>query len=273
MELLAVDIGNTSATLGLFESGGKLVSRFDIPTRTLTHRVLTREAIDGPLAGINAPKTIAIASVVPWASDELISVLRDMFTDAAIIVVGSTNIPILMDYPNPEELGTDRLLGALAAYKLWGEPQQRPCIVVDLGTATTYDCITSDGTFLGGAISPGLELGAEALALRAAQLPAIELAFPASVIGRTTVESMQSGILFGGISQIEGFVERLRQFAFPDSMPIVVATGGLSRLIVGRTDTVSHIQPDLVLEGIRIAAELISAQTEEEIIYTEEVGS
>jgi len=261
MGLLAVDIGNTSTTLGLFEderssSEGRLSKRFDIPTRTLTHRALTRETLDAPLTGITPPDVIAIASVVPWASDELIVVLHEIFAAATVLVITSGNIPMRIDYPHPEEIGTDRLLGALAAYKLRGEREHRPTIVVDLGTATTYDCITSEGVFLGGAIAPGLELGAEALTQRAAQLPAIELSFPASIIGRTTVESIQSGILYGGLSQLEGFVRRLGAFAFPKEEPIVIATGGLSRLFEGRSNIVTHFDADLVLEGIRLAAEL-----------------
>ncbi len=258
MGLLAVDIGNTSTTLGLFDEDGKLAQRFDIPTRTLTHRALTRETLDAPLAGVVAPDTVAIASVVPWASDELIVVLHEIFPSSTQLVITSTTIPMSIDYPNPEELGTDRLLGALAAWKLHGEREHRPCIVVDLGTATTYDAITADGTYLGGAIAPGLELGAEALAQRAAQLPAIELSFPASIIGRTTIESMQSGILFGGLAQLEGFVKRLGKTVFPNEEPIIFATGGLSRLFEGRTSIVSHFNPDLVLTGIRLAAELAS---------------
>jgi type III pantothenate kinase len=256
MGLLAVDIGNTSTTLGLFDDAGMLAQRFDIPTRTLTHRALTRETLEAPLVGILAPNTIAIASVVPWASDELIAVLHEMFPFANLLVIGSGNMPLTIAYPHPEELGTDRLLGALAAWKLHGEPEHRPCIVVDLGTATTYDAITADGTYLGGAIAPGLELGAEALANRAAQLPTIELSFPASIIGSTTIESMQSGILFGGLAQLEGFVQRLGNTAFPNEQPIVFATGGLSRLLVGRTGIVTYFEPDLVLTGIRLAAEL-----------------
>ncbi len=256
MGLLAVDIGNTSTTLGLFDDAGRLAQRFDIPTRTLTHRALTRETLDAPLAGIVAPNTVAIASVVPWASEELIAVLQEMFPTAQQLVISSSNMPLAIDYPNPDELGTDRLLGALAAWKLRGEPDHRPCIVIDLGTATTYDAITSDGTYLGGAIAPGLELGAEALANRAAQLPTIELSFPASIIGSTTIESMQSGILFGGLAQLEGFVERLGKVAFPNELPIVFATGGLSRLLEGHTDLVTYFDADLVLTGIRIAAEL-----------------
>ena len=257
MDLLAVDIGNTSTTLGLSKSG-EILQRFDIPTRTLTHRALTRETLDAPLAGLSKPEVIAIASVVPWASDELIVVLHEIFPEATVLVITSANFPMQIDYPHPEELGTDRLLGALAAWKLYGECDHRPSIVVDLGTATTFDAVTVDGIFLGGAIAPGLELGAEALANRAAQLPPIELTFPSSIIGRTTVESMQSGILFGGLAQIEGFVRRLAQFAFPNEEPVVVSTGGLSRLVDGRTNVISHIDGDLVLKGICIAAETLA---------------
>ncbi len=107
MGLLAVDIGNTSTTLGLFDAEGVLAQRFDIPTRTLTHRALTREALDAPLADILLPNTIAIASVVPWASDELIAVLQEMFPSANLLVITSSNIPLQIDYPRPEELGTE----------------------------------------------------------------------------------------------------------------------------------------------------------------------
>src|SRR2546430_2162174 len=161
MELLAVDIGNSSTTIGAFDRNGQLATKFDIPTRTLTHRAMTREALDAPLSGIASPAIIGIASVVPWASDELIVVLHEIFPGATVLVITSNNIPISIDYPNPEELGTDRLLGALAAFKQWGEPQKRPCIVIDLGTATTYDCITSEGVFLGGAIAAGVGLKCE----------------------------------------------------------------------------------------------------------------
>ncbi len=257
MDLLAVDIGTSSTTLGLSKDG-LIALRFDIPTRTLTHRALTRETLDAPLAGVSKPDIIAIASVVPWASDELIVVLHEIFPQATVLVITSGNFPMQIGYPHPEELGTDRLLGALAAWKHYGEKEHRPSIVVDLGTATTFDAVTSDGLFLGGAIAPGLELGADALANRAAQLPTIELTFPSSIIGRTTVESMQSGILFGGLAQIEGFVKRLAQFAFPNEEPVVVFTGGLSRLIDGRTNMISHFDGDLVLKGICLAAEFLS---------------
>jgi len=255
MVLLAVDIGNSSTTVGLYDGTGILLNHFDIPTRTLTHRDLMREALEAPLKDITTPDIIGLASVVPWASDEVIVVLHEIFPTATVLLITSNNIPIQIDYPNPDELGTDRLLGALAAYRMWGEREKRPCIVIDLGTATTYDCITADGVFLGGAIAPGLELGAEALTQRTAQLPSIELAFPSSIIGRTTVESIQSGIMYGGLAQIEGFVAQLRKAAFAGEEPIVVMTGGLSRLIEGRASLAAHFKPSLILEGIRIAVE------------------
>lgn len=265
MSLLAVDIGNTSTTIGLFDDANRLRHQFNMPTRTLTHRALTRETLDGPLTGLPAPGVIGIASVVPWASDELIVVLHEIYLDATIHVVTNATMPIEVRYPNPDEVGSDRLLGALAAHKLYGVPESRPCITVDLGTATTFDCITSDGVFLGGAIAPGLELGAEALAQRASQLPTIDLTFPPSVIGQSTVESMQSGILYGGISAIEGMIERLRAAAFPNEQPIVIATGGLSRLVEGHTKAIHRVEPELVLEGIRIATEFASEAVPEAI--------
>ncbi len=271
MALLAVDIGNTSTSIGLFE-GAQLQKRFDIPTRTLTHRALTRETLDAPTTGITAPDVIAIASVVPWASDELIVVLHEIFPAATVLVITSTSVPMQIDYPHPEELGTDRLLGAFAAFKLEGERTHRPAIVVDLGTATTFDCITADGVYLGGAIAPGLELGAEALAQRAAQLPSVDLSFPASIVGRTTVESIQSGVLYGGLSQIEGFVQRLSAAVFANEEPIVFATGGLSRVIEGRTNIVTRFDRDLILKGIRLAAELTPAETSLEAT-AEEMGA
>lgn len=266
MSLLAVDIGNTSLGFGFFTAAGSLAHEFEIPTRTLTHRALTRETLDAPLTGQLPPNTIAIASVVPWASDELIIVLHEIYPEARLLMLASESIPLKISYPRPEELGTDRLLGALAAHLLYGKPEHRPVIVIDLGTATTYDCVTADGTFLGGAIAPGLDLGAEALAQRASQLPAIELAFPESVIGRSTIESMQSGVLYGGVSAIEGMVRRLTEAAFASERPLVVATGGLSKLIEGHTTAVDVVRPALVLDGIKLAAELTTVPEETSII-------
>lgn len=254
MSILTVDIGNSSTALGLFTgSTSTAAPRFEIPTRILRHREMTRESLEAPLAGMAAPETIGIASVVPWASDELIVVLHELYPDSTILVMTSSNIPLAIAYPHPEELGIDRLLATLAARSFC--PAGSNCIVIDLGTATTYDCLTADGTYLGGAIAPGVELAASALSSKTAQLPAIELSFPSSIIGRTTIESMQSGVLFGMLAQIEGMIERLSAAAFGGETPYVIATGGLAKLLQGRTSKVNRFESDLVLLGVRLAAE------------------
>jgi type III pantothenate kinase len=215
---------------------------------------MTLESLEAPQKGISSPETNGIASVVPWASDEIIVVLHELFPEATILIMTSTNVPMTIDYPHPEELGIDRLLGALAARAMC--PTSKPCIVIDMGTATTYDCITADGTYLGGAIAAGIELAASALTEKAAQLPPIELTCPSSIVGRTTVESMQSGALFGALAQVEGMIDRLAIAAFNGEAPYVVATGGLAKLLLGRTTRIDHFEPDLILMGVRIAAEL-----------------
>jgi type III pantothenate kinase len=254
MSILAVDIGNSSTTIAAFGPTAVAESRFDIPTRILRHRQMTREALGAPLTQIPIPETIGIASVVPWATDELIVVLHELYPDATILLMTSANIALAIDYPHPEELGIDRLLAALAARAIC--PEAASCIVIDMGTATTYDCITAEGTFLGGAIAPGIELSAAALTQRTAQLPVIELTFPSSIIGRTTTESMQSGALYGMLAQIEGMIDRLSAAAFGDAKPFVIATGGYSRLLVGRSTRIDRIEPDLVLLGIKLATEI-----------------
>ena len=217
--------------------------RFDIPTRTLTHRALTRETLDTPLAGIPRPDTIAIASVVPWASDELIVVLQEIFPSATILVITSGNIPLRIDYPHPEELGTDRLLGALAAWKLRGEPEQRPCIVIDLGTATTYNAdhfgwrlfrrsyCAGSGTWRGSARATG-----SAASYDRAFIPGQHY-WPNNDRKHAIRNSLWRTFAAGRICRT------IRRFAFPNEEPIVFATGGLSRLIEGRTAIVSHFDP------------------------------
>lgn len=259
MAILAVDIGNSSTTIALFEGANVPTHRFDVPTRVLRHRELTGESLEAPLAGITPPETIGIASVVPWASDELIVVLHELYPDATVLLMTSASIPLTIEYPHPEELGIDRLLGVLAAYSI--RPDTMNAIVIDMGTATTFDCITSDGRFLGGAIAPGVELSSMALTEKASQLPPIDLAFPASIIGRTTIESMQSGALFGAVAQVEGMIDRLSLAAFGDAKPYVIATGGLSHLLQGRTTKIDRFAPDLVLLGVKIAAEVAEPVT------------
>ncbi len=153
-------------------------------------------------------------------------------------------------YENPKDVGADRIVAALAAFDKYGGP----LIIIDFGTATTYDAISREGDYLGGAISPGIQISVEALFQRAARLQRVELKAPASAIGRNTVESMQAGIIFGFVAQVEGMVTRLRKELGADAR--VIATGGLAGLIASETRVIEQVEDRLMLEGLRLIYEL-----------------
>jgi type III pantothenate kinase len=167
--------------------------------------------------------------------------------------VNSRNIPLKIRVKKPAEVGADRLVDALAANKLYGGP----AIIIDFGTATTFDVINQDGEYLGGAIAPGILLARDTLHERTAKLPKIELKAPQSVIGRDTIEAMRSGLVFGYVAMVEGMVERMR-LATRDSRLKVIATGGLAQLICKYTDVIDIIDDKLTLKGLRLTAELLS---------------
>jgi type III pantothenate kinase len=157
-------------------------------------------------------------------------------------------VPLL--YDNPKEVGADRICNALAAFHLFGGPS----IVVDFGTSTNFDVVSAKGEFLGGALAPGIEISVDALAARAARLLKVELVQPRSVIGKSTVEALQSGILFGTVGQVDGLVDRIRdEIGDPDAT--VIATGGLSSVVVDESRTIEHHEPDLTLTGLRLVYE------------------
>lgn len=246
---LAVDIGNTRTTFGLFR-GKQLADVLSIDTTALEQE---QERVDTWLEDQLASLIIVgVASVVPSATSILEAMLGK---HTSVLLITSSNVPIQNDYTTPLTVGIDRLLSSLAAHEQWGVEERKPCIVVDLGTATTYNCVTKEGAFLGGAIALGIASSAEYLATRTAQLPKIPLEFPPQVLGRSTVEAIQSGILYGGVASIEGMIARLSKEVFPQERPLVVATGGLSTLIATHTDVFDRVEPNLVLYGIRVAAE------------------
>jgi type III pantothenate kinase len=245
---LAVDIGNTNITFGVFEDA----------TLTRTFRLLTHSVIDSanpslPNETFELTKvvSIGIASVVPNATEPVRSLLHRQFPSANISVLRNTDIPIINRYRHPEQTGIDRLLASLAAYRMH-RSLKRPLVVIDLGTATTIDCISMNGEYLGGIITLGIGASAEALSSLTVQLPKIELQFPNHVLGRSTVESMQSGILYGALSSVEGLTQRLSQEVFPNESPLVVATGGLADLLKERTNSINSFESQLVLKGIVI---------------------
>ena len=174
---------------------------------------------------------------------------------AATVIDGTTPLPIRLDVDEPMTVGADRIVNTLAAARLYG----RDTIAVDLGTATSFDCITGDGTFIGGVIAPGVMTGAETLVSRTAKLPRIDLKAPPTVIGRRTEAVLRSGIFYNAVDGIDGIVRRIKaEWQRPDAF--VVATGGLAPLIVPHCTTVQHVEPALTLHGLRIALEHIRAQ-------------
>jgi type III pantothenate kinase len=250
--LLVVDVGNTHTVLGLYE-GKKLIHHFRIQSergRTEDEYHVTFATLV-QLAGVQ-PKEIGqsiLASVVPLLTDSIVRAVRRAFGHE-MIVVGpgiKTGMPIL--YENPREVGADRIVNAIAAY----DRVHAGVIVVDFGTATTFDCVSNRGEYLGGAIAPGISLSADALFARAARLPKTEITRPPHVLGRNTVHSMQSGLVFGYAGLVDGMIERLRaEMGYPCT---VLATGGEAMLIRSESKTIDEVDPHLTLDGLRILFE------------------
>jgi len=254
MMFLAVDIGNTGTKFGLF----KKEEPFEMTFRFLTAQIVAHEHIEDELlpklAALGDLSSILIASVVPQATEKLVKILERSHKEATIQKISHADIPIANKYKNPNEVGIDRLLACYAAYSQWGKDLKRPAIVISFGTATTIDCITAGGEYLGGMITIGVESSAQYLSHAAAQLPEIELQFPAHVLGTSTVESIQSGIMNGAVAMIEGLVKKLKEEIFPGEEVLVVAAGGLAKLFGEKLPVIGHVAPALVLEGIAMTA-------------------
>lgn len=249
--LLVIDVGNTQTVLGLFESD-RIVRRFRIQTdvrRTSDETgVLLKSLFDS--AGIDGQVHGAIVScVVPDMLRNLMLTCRNYF-DVDPLVVGPgirTGMPILAD--NPREVGADRIVNAVAAYQRIGDA----CIVVDFGTATTFDCISSKGQYLGGVIAPGYQISAEALFSRTSKLPRVDVERPRRVIGKNTVHSMQSGLFYGYVSLVDGMVRRIREELGAEAA--VLATGGLAGVLAAASETIDEVCEDLTLDGLKLLFE------------------
>ena len=247
--LLAVDVGNTNTVLGVFDAGN-LIAHWRIQTvaaRTSDeYAVLLKTLLD--LEGVPWDKLGAgiISSVVPPAVFGLQRFFKQRCGGAALVVGPGikTGMPIL--YENPREVGADRIVNAVAAF----EELKSGCIVVDFGTATTWDVVTPKGEYLGGVIAPGIQISAEALYEHAAKLPRVELARPGKVVARNTIASMQAGLVYGYAGMVDSLVERIR--AELDYPARCIATGGLAALIATETKTIEACDELLTLKGLRI---------------------
>lgn len=251
--LLAVDVGNTQMLIGVFER-----DRLDQHWRISTHSVRTPDELalifQGLLGQVGLSFTrqitgVCISCVVPTVTTSLREMTERYFRFSPVVVEPGikTGMPILID--NPREVGADRIVNSIAAAELYGSP----VIVVDFGTATNFDVISAKGEYLGGAIAPGLEVATNALVSHGAQLRRVEYVAPGSVIGKSTVEAIQSGAVYGHAGLVDAIVERIK--AEIGGSPTVVATGGLAPVVAEHSRTIEKIDPWLTLIGLRLVYE------------------
>jgi type III pantothenate kinase len=251
--LLALDVGNTEITVGVF-LGDDLEAHWRLTTNPDRTPDEWGSAIGGFLlqAGHspNEVRAVCLASVAPTVTQSVVEGIALITGCTALLVDARSPLPVKLDVDEPLTVGADRIVNVLAAVELF----KADSIVVDFGTATTFDCVTGDARFLGGAIMPGLRTSADQLTRRAAKLPATELRAPNRVIGRRTEECIQAGVLFGTADAVDGIVRRITAEWPGGKKPRVVATGGLAAIVAPLTTTIELTDPDLTLRGLRIAA-------------------
>jgi len=250
--LLAIDVGNTNISFGLF-NGANLVYHFrSASSRARSadeYTVFVRQVLAIRSIEHRSVNAAIIASVVPTLTDTMVALVRRAFAREPLVVGPGTRTGMPILYDNPRDVGADRIVNAVAAY----ETVRGGLVIVDFGTATTFDCVSPKGEYLGGAIVPGIQISAEALFARAAKLARVDYAVPPRVVGRNTVHAMQSGIAFGYASLVDGMIARIREeLAFECA---VWATGGLAPLIAKLSATIERVDDNLTLEGMRLVYE------------------
>jgi type III pantothenate kinase len=253
--LLAIDVGNTNIVLGVFE-GDRLTRSW----RLATLRERTADEIGVLIAdlfersGLDPARVtgVILSSVVPPLTRTMEDMAEHLFGRRPLTIDPAVNTGMPVLYQPPADVGADRVVNGVAAFEKYGASEQRPIIVVDFGTATTFDAISSKGEYLGGVICPGIGISADALFQRAARLPRVDVRKPDGIIGRTTVTSMQAGLFFGYVSMVDGIVTRMRAELEGGHRAVCVATGGMADVISGETTTIEHVDGDLTLVGLRL---------------------
>jgi type III pantothenate kinase len=255
--LLVFDVGNTETTIGLCE-GEEVKARWRVTTdasRTPDEAyLLVRSLLDATRVDETSVTGAAIGSVVPAVTGPLAEACARLTGRPALIVDARSKLPIALDVDEPLTVGADRIINTLAASRL----HRCDCIVVDLGTATTFDCITGDGKFIGGVISPGVQMSAETLFRKTAKLTATELLPPSKVIGRRTEECIRSGVVLGAADAIDGLVRRIKAEWPGPQEPLVIATGGLAAAFMPLCTELDHLEPDLTLRGLAMAHAMLT---------------
>jgi type III pantothenate kinase len=247
--LLTIDIGNTTIKLGVFEGDNLKASwhiATDIDRLADEYAVVLLELLKQKGIAVDAVKKVAMCSVVPPLTATFEELLSNYFGISPLVIEAGVKTGVRIRMDNPREVGADRIVNAAAAHNLYGGP----VIIVDLGTATTFDAVSADGDYLGGAIAPGMVIAIETLSEKAAMLPRVELTKPAKAIGSNTVSAMQSGILFGYVGLVEGLVSRIKKELGEKTQ--VVATGGYARLIAAETAIIDAVNTDLTLHGLKL---------------------
>ncbi|HEY2382123.1 MAG TPA: type III pantothenate kinase [Terriglobia bacterium] len=249
--LLAIDLGNTNTVFGVYDTSDKLVMHWRLSTqkeRTVDeYGILLRNLF--ALEKIDAAKIrrVIIASVVP-PLDPVLNEMASVYFSVKPVFVTHENAGIPILYDDPREVGADRIVDAVAVIHKYG----KPAIVVDFGTATTFDAITSDGEYRGGVIAPGIVISAEALYEHAAKLPRIEIQKPPHVIGTSTITSMQSGLFYGYVALVDGIIARMKKELGPDAR--VIGTGGQALFISQETKLIDTVDPNITLDGLQLLA-------------------
>lgn len=247
--LLAIDIGNTSIAVGIFQNN-ELIKFWQVKSqleKTSDEYAITLSGLFlMSVYDIKAVRDVILCSVVPPLTPVFQKLSLELFGVKAMVVGPGLKTGMSIKYENPGDVGADRIVSAVAAYEKFGGP----CIVVDFGTATTFDVISEKGEYLGGAIAPGIQISAEALYLKTAKLPHVEIRKPSDVIGRTTVTSIQSGLYYGYIGLVSNIIAAIQDEI--EGGAKVVATGGFAPLICKETGFIDFYEPNLVLQGLKI---------------------
>jgi type III pantothenate kinase len=257
--LLAIDVGNTEVTLGLFVSdrlSGQWRVTTLVPRTPDEWSTLLTSFLAHAGHSTHELRAAVQASVAPSVTGVLAAGVAKAAGLEPVRIGPETPLPIVLDVDEPKSVGADRVVNTLAAVQIYG----RDTIIVDFGTATTFDCITKDGRFIGGVIAPGVQTAADFLSQKAAKLPATELSAPERTIGRRTEDCIKAGVVLGTADAVDGIVRRIQKEWPGQAVPGVIATGGLASLIAPLSATIEQVEPDLTLIGLRIAAQHVGLE-------------